>query len=266
MQYDFRRMAIGLVGVPRPDHASAQFAEKYLWSKREGVHDESTSVLQIPIPHKRGEPVFPRGSVELDDAVIHFRCGDLMTSDHPYFGMLKFHGYTKYISSEVRTIGIVTQPFNGKVQTARLVDTNPTSLDRCRVLIMSLVGYIQERFPSSRIRIHNGPNKTVALAYARMIMANQTISGVSTFGVFPTLASFGTGYFRLPEYPRGATGFNTWLLDPPIERLAENVVLEREENTYMVAVAIRELWEARGVEAVLEWFRNDGMESKSPTV
>jgi hypothetical protein len=71
--------------------------------------------------------------------------------------------------------------------------------NRCRIIAMSLVDYIQERFPSSRIQIHNGPNETILVAYARMIMANQSIAGMSTFGVFPVLATFGTGYLRSPR-------------------------------------------------------------------
>jgi hypothetical protein len=53
-----------------------------------------------------------RFATSLDDAVIHFRCGDLMNSGHGEFDFLTFKGYTRYISPEARTIGILTQPFS----------------------------------------------------------------------------------------------------------------------------------------------------------
>jgi hypothetical protein len=251
MQYDFRRMAIGLVGVPRPDHPSAKFAEKYLWSESD-ANDEPFSVLQLPVPQRADDPPFPPGSIELDDAVIHFRCGDLIESNHQQYCWMKFGSYTKYISPEVRSIGILTQPFGEDTQT-RSLDAKPIAQNRCRIIVMSLVDYIQERFPSSRIQIHNGPNETIALAYARMIMANQSIAGMSTFGVFPVLATFGTGYLRSPR-----NRVNNWVLNPRIDELTDNVVLVEESEVIKVA-ALRELWNTNGEEAVLAWFRNGTM-------
>jgi hypothetical protein len=250
MQYDLRRMAIGLVGVPGSDHPSAQFAEKYLWSESGG--DESFSVLQLPVPQRDDDPPFPTDTFELDDAIIHFRCGDLMASNHPSFGFMKFSGYTKHVSPDARSIGIVTQPFDDDAQ-SRNGDSRTKLRDRCRIVVLSLVDYIQERFPSSRIQIHNGPNETIALTYARMVMANQTIVGISSFGVFPAVATFGTGYLRRPDYRKAP---NMWLLNPPIDELTDNVVLFEEPKRIM-AWTIKGLWETHGEKGVLEWFWND---------
>ena len=49
--------------------------------------------------------------------------------------------------------------------------------NRCRALISAFVDYLQSRFPKARITIRNDPNETIALTYARMIMANQSMSG-----------------------------------------------------------------------------------------
>jgi hypothetical protein len=43
---------------------------------------------------------------------------------------------------------------------------------------MAMVDFLQETFPQARVTIHNGRTATIALAYARMIMANQTIGGL----------------------------------------------------------------------------------------
>ena len=117
---------------------------------------------------------------------------------------------------------------------------------------MSFVDYTQNRFPGARVRVLNDARETLALKYTRMIMANQTIVGISSFGVFPAMASFGTGYLRLPDYPYAP---NKWLLDPPIDKLVNNVVLFKEPNIIM-AVAIKTLWETHGKEGVLQWFWN----------
>ena len=45
-----------------------------------------------------------------------------------------------------------------------------------------------------RITIHNGPNETIALAYAKFVMANQSIIGVTSFSFFLVIATFGTAY------------------------------------------------------------------------
>jgi hypothetical protein len=67
---------------------------------------------------------------------------------------------------------------------------------------MALVDYLQQRHPNVRITIHNGPKETIALAYARMVLAQQTLACLSTFGIFPVLATFGTAYLHQPRGPQ----------------------------------------------------------------
>jgi hypothetical protein len=49
------------------------------------------------------EPLIP--DVELDDAAIHFRCGDVMMGGAKWndFGMIKFSEYKKWISPDARS-------------------------------------------------------------------------------------------------------------------------------------------------------------------
>lgn len=251
IQYDLRRMAVGLVGI-LPGHPSATFADQNLWSEQ---RQPTASILQLAIPQRNDRPLF--SPVELDDAVIHFRCGDLMVSDDTFYGFLKFSGYTKYISLDARSIGILTQPFETSSQ-SRPGDSGNEKRRRCRIACLSLVEYIQERFPSSKIHIHNGPNETIALAYARMVMANQTIVGLSSFGVFPVIASFGTGYIVKPDFDRGP---NRWLLrNPRIDQLTDSVVLI-EEPERIVAREMNKMWKTYGEEGVLAWFWNETLPS-----
>ena len=65
------------------------------------------------------------------------------------------------------------------------------------------IGHLQSHFPTARITIRNGRNEPVTMAFARMIMANQTLAmPPSTFSVFPAVVSFGTGKRVINKYKR----------------------------------------------------------------
>jgi hypothetical protein len=258
MQYDFRRMAIGLLGVPGPKHPSAKFAEKYLWSQKRDRYDSSSaspSILQLPVPKQGDVALYPLEALDLDDAVIHFRCGDLMNSDHAGYNFMTFQGFTRHISPKARSIGILTQPFDSTAQN-RGADNVDVTGNRCRIVVTSLVAYTQQRFPNASVRIRNDSNETIALTYARMIMANQTIAAGSSFAVYPVIATFGTGYLRRPDPGQGP---NIWVLNPPIVKLTDNVVLFEDPNVIMVS-SLKQMWDRRGGgEEVLDWFWNGTM-------
>ena len=181
IRYEMRRMAIALVGIPYPTHPAAHFR----------IDPEREQELQVPMP---STPLLP--NVGLDDVTIHFRCGDIIeVRPHGDYGYTRFSILAKFISIEARSIGIVTQPFQGQ---NRRVDSKPT---RCPILIGALEQYLKDRFPNATVKVRNSPNETVALSYARFIMANQTLAaGFSTFVLFPFMATFGTGYLQRPSY------------------------------------------------------------------
>lgn len=259
IQRDLRKMAVALVGIPSQAHPSAQFANEFLWPTlansamtatiTEPTSSSLLSIAQLPILQKDDAPLYPPGSFDLNDAVIHFRCGDLMASNHPSFGFMTFRGYVRHISPEARSIGILTQPFEQSAY-SRKEDAGVQTRVRCRIVVSSLMEYIQARYPLATVQIHNDPNETIALTYSRMIMANQTIVGISSFGVFPAIATFGTGYIRRPDYRKAP---NMWLIDPPIDKVADNVVLFDEEKRIM-ARPMKQLWESEGETGVLAWF------------
>jgi hypothetical protein len=248
IQYDLRRMAIGLMGVPSLSHPSALFAEKNLW-----LHDVSESkitsptggCLTLPFPRRDETPPYPSSAYTLDDAVIHFRCGDLMNSINPYFSFLKFDGYTRHISPDAKTIGIITQSFDADSQSRDADDTQITR-DRCRIVVTSLIEYLKVHYPNAQVNLHNSVSETIALTFARMIMANQTIGALSSFSLMPTLSTFGLGYFR----PWG--GDNHWLR---IDEFTSNVILFQERRIIKVK-DMKSLWETKGEEGVLKWFWN----------
>ena len=253
IQNDLRKMAIGLLGIPRKGHPSTMFAETSLRSQQSTGRSTRVSALgksQIQRPKKDDIPLLAASKYELDDAVLHFRCGDLMDSDHPQFAFMKFSGYTRHISPEALTIGIITQPFEEGTQ-SRSIDMDQFKRDRCRIVVYSLVKYIEERHPNAKVSIRNSIDDTIALSFARMIMANQTINGISTFSIMPTIATFGTGYIRKPEGMQ-----NGWLMQPRIDAFMNNIVLFDEPNIIKVR-DMKKLWENEGEVGVLNWFWDD---------
>jgi hypothetical protein len=169
IQDDIQKMAVTLVG------------------SRDDVrqHPSISSVDRV------AEPLVP--NVMLDDVAIHFRCGDVMGgARRGDFGMIKFSEYTKWISKEARTIGILTQPFEKERNRGR----DAGKVDGCRKATHLMVDYLQNFLPHATISIHNGLNETLPLAFARLAMANQSFTSLSSFGIFPVIGTFGEGYFQ----------------------------------------------------------------------
>jgi hypothetical protein len=275
MQYDARRMAVAVLGAAllNTHHMHAkqlqQFVQDYIYDE----HTTGDSAPKNPLPHAYLSPGNAQGFlpahtpikplipyfVELDDAVIHFRCGDLLSIYLTNYGFMMFDGYSRHISPQVRTIGILTQPFCPKK--ANVVEKQQRSLDspnceRCQILVLGLVEHLHERFPQAKVTVRNDPAvETVALAYARIVLANQSIAAMSTFSLFPMLGTFGTGYFLRPQ----GLEPSVWMSHPvySIDAVTQNhshIVLF-DEKRLLVAVKAKELWDGHGSTAVLDWFR-----------
>jgi hypothetical protein len=296
-QFRLRVMAICLAGLPLhlPTHPSHAFAAKYVWPGKATMPTDiafkeqtwwarrrqqytatdltffpsASDILPFELPHRHDNP--PLSSLfqeePLDDVAIHFRCGDLMGTDHGQYEFLKFSGYTRHISPEARTIGIVTQSFappsiqsqnnSGRQQISTLQirskDFTDVVRDRCFIVVSALVDYIKQRHPDSLVSIRNGPRETIPSSYVRLIMANQTIAGLSsTFGVFPTIATFGTGYLSSPE--RNQTAVRTsWMVEEFANQRVANILLV-EGNPHAKVSTILRMWETQGADRVVEWF------------
>jgi hypothetical protein len=139
MQYDMRRMAISLVGV-RPNHASTDYDKQYLWSQQYHVapntsHTQTIFLPQLAMPKYGDVSVFP--NVDLDDAVIHFLCGDLLSTKNTSYGFMTFAGYTRHISPEARSIGILTQPL-----VASTTPNSPRDNNGCSTAAMPTLSHL----------------------------------------------------------------------------------------------------------------------------
>ena len=185
---------------------------------------------------RNDKPIYE--NVDLDEAVLHFRCGDLINSNHPSFGFMKFGSFSRHLPRDVKTIGIATQPFDKDGQTRR-ADGGNGNKAKCRKVVYAFVDHLQADFPQARITIRNDKAETIALTFARMIMAQHVVIGITSFGVFPGIATFGTGYVRNPDYLKAP---NRWLLNPHIETLVDNVQVITEPR--FMAGTCRQSWPA----------------------
>jgi hypothetical protein len=196
------------------------------------------NVLQVP--RHRAHPLL--ANVELDDVAIHFRCGDILVSNHPEYGFLKFSAFGRRIRAlpTVKSIGIITQPFlqsnDMKESTSLHINTSAALQYRtrdvdlaprtqcCERLVRAFAAYLEQQV-NATVRIHNNAEtETIAQAYARLILAPvAAFSPISLFSVFPVLAATTNpscnaqhrpyGFIRYPDARRAP---NKWLIAPPV--------------------------------------------------
>jgi hypothetical protein len=127
-----------------------------------------------------------------DDAVIHFRCGDILTEkSQTKYGISSYHLYDQFLKdASIQTIGIVTAPLGPKSGRAHERKHAKT----CQALVNDMVSYLKQKYPSTTVSVRNDATETVVSAYSRMILASRTLCDSSTFCVFPAIATTGQGY------------------------------------------------------------------------
>jgi hypothetical protein len=226
VRYELRRMAAALVGMPEKRHSGSgthntlTLLPMQVQGEREENEYYPPQTLLKPLGFNKSSATPPAvllKDVELDDVAIHFRCGDLMQIRCCDYGFMKFSSFANRIqnTSAPFSIGIVTQPFAPAENTVHRPADHGDGVDHlCYVTAHAFVDYLQARFPQARIRIRNGPDETVALAYARLVVANQAFSPISTFSTFPVLSAMGRGYIRHPPPKADPLG----LVTPPLPR------------------------------------------------
>ena len=201
-----------------------------------GTRDEVRRHPEVPVDAK---PLIP--DIQLDDVALHFRCGDVLGGARRNdFGMIRFNEYKKWIPNNMESIRILTQPF----EKDRNRGQDKRKADNCRTVVYALVDYLQEFAPKAKISIHNGVNETHPLTYARLVMANYSITSLSSFGIFPIIGVFGQGYFQKGNY-----GVNPFATHVP------NIL----KNVHQMEANVRGTGQMMGksIENLVEWFVND---------
>mmetsp|Transcript_20776 Transcript_20776/g.35406 ORF Transcript_20776/g.35406 Transcript_20776/m.35406 type:complete len:257 (+) Transcript_20776:1615-2385(+) len=198
--------------VPTSIRSSGSTSSSVAAHEKKLPTDLSAPFLPLPTHQEVKTTLF--GPVFLDDAAIHFRCGDVLNITTPRgdYGITRFAEYKKRISPHVRSIGIVTQPFDASRN--RPLDSQNTK--DCKILVESLARYLGRAYPAAQINIRNDQKEgkvgeTLVLAYVRLMAANQTLTSLSSFSAFPILANYGENYFE-----RGRMLVNQWLNNVPL--------------------------------------------------
>lgn len=149
------------------------------------------------------------------------------------------------------SVGIVTQPFDPKSPNVRPADQY-SSGQRCRTLVESLVIYLQRRYPATRIRVRNNASEPLTAIYSRIILANQTISGVSSFSVLAAVSGKGRVCVRRPFKENSSL---EWVIARETQSATPNLIVF-EPRDFLRSIDLVSVWErnSEGPDAVLEWF------------
>jgi len=192
IQSDMRRIAVAVMGDRGYDTSALDLDTIKLAFENDAKATNSEPV-ELPLAP----------DIKLDDVAVHFRCGDVLGgANRNDFGVIKFDEYKRQISPTVKSIGILTQPFNKTL----LRSQDKGKAENCRKVVGVLVDYLEKAFPKSTVNVHNGIEDTLPVTYVRLTMAKQTIISYSSFGIFPAMGTFGEGYFQ--EGNRGVNPFN----------------------------------------------------------
>jgi hypothetical protein len=133
-------------------------------------------------------------SFEPDDAVIHLRLGDALSSHRDTdegIGLLPHRAYSQILQEVQRTkglittISLITMPFTR--DDVRAYERH--LIDRSKLVAEDLQSYLAKEFPRAKVEIHNGHSEIPAKAYARLTRAKKVaVCGSSTFCTYPVLA------------------------------------------------------------------------------
>lgn len=253
-QYELRRMALALVGLPQKHHTiypvAKDFFDGYFKQRKAPyqnvlqLHNESQLLASIP---ENSSTL----SVQFDEVAIHFRCGDMIMSKHKTMGLLSFLYFSNNIDPTAKSIGIITNPWNKSSVNRDETYAN----ERCQFLVYGLMEYLRQRFPAARIRVHNDADETLAIVYSRFIMASQAFAAISTFSAFPVAATFGKGYFYADAVKEQLS--NMWAALPAVA--SDNIQLV--SVPFLKTTAIFDNWdsgEGNGA-SILAWLTNDSV-------
>lgn len=207
-------------GKPWTVHHVCDHCRHNGWSCKSGLQ-VIFPIIKEDMHHLAYEtPTGKRLQADADDAVIHLRLGDALRGKKDEgIGLLPHMAYARILQKvnaemenvttvasssraygKLQSIGIVTQPFDSAQ--ARSVDKDAVLIEKAKAITHDFVDYLQKRFPSARIRIHNDSNETPLTSMIRLIQAkNVAVCGASTFCTMPVLSTHGEGYlFRAPKH------------------------------------------------------------------
>jgi hypothetical protein len=147
----------------------------------------------------------------------------------------------------------------------RSLDTSDQTIARrCRTLVYAFQDYLQDKFPQAKVHIRNDRSETIALAYARMVMAKQVVGSMSTFSIYPIIGTFGTGYYLRPKI----NDPSYWAANSiyPVSKIWDLRTVIFDETTKLLGAQTKNLWDTYGDDVVLQWLRTGSYTIPNSTV
>lgn len=143
------------------------------------------------------------------DVAIHYRCGDNFVG---HYGFLPFSAFKRYVPEGAKTIYVLAD------KRGRKTDAKQHRAAKCDAIFSALFDYLRAAFPSASVVIRRGDDLYHDLL--RLAFAETTICSVSTFCLWPAVASNHTAYFPQTKLvARGDTslrlGFQ-WITQPAV--------------------------------------------------
>eukprot|EP01041_Mallomonas_annulata_P011348 gene11348-23755_t len=144
------------------------------------------------------------------DVAIHYRCGDNTVG---HYGFLPFRAFKKLVPAGARLIYVMCEHIH------RYNPNRPDQKPRCELVLKHLHIYLSAAFPSATVLLLRGQD--VFLDLYRLTHAKTTICSVSTFCLWPAIASRHSAYFPVTRLVAKATRpyygpHFKWITDPPI--------------------------------------------------
>ena len=132
------------------------------------------------------------------DAAVHYRCGDNFVG---HYGFVPFAAVAQRIPASAKTIYVLAEARGRKTA----APAKQHMAGKCDVVLRALHQYLAARFPAAVVLLRRGGDDPytdlVRLAYAPV-----TVCSVSTFCLWPALASNNTAYFPITPLILGGTG------------------------------------------------------------
>lgn len=120
------------------------------------------------------------------DVAVHYRCGDNLVT---HYGFLPFAALKSVISVTDRTIYIMAEHPSRR--------TDQRRKERCRAIFDGLLHYLMKHFPNAVVVLLRGHDMFEDLA--RLTFAKTTICSVSTFCLWPAVASNTSAYYPVTK-------------------------------------------------------------------
>ena len=215
-----------LTMMERTPSAAAESITSSLWRATPSLNYRSQPDLAVGLRGGLSQEGATATSPLIPDVAIHYRCGDNTVG---HYGYLAFPAFKRRIPRNASSIYVMAESPSRKTNTQR---TNT-----CNAILNGLFEYLKKEFSSAHVMILRGANMYDDMT--RLALADTTICSVSSFCIWPALASTTRAYFPITRLIAQATAppytpHFQWLDMFPEEAVLPGVKAKRMDNTQIL--------------------------------